>query len=481
MEILDDEEDYGVVDKQDLGFEASMDQSLSLEHQVDDMFQEQDDDDVLMDEDVGEELHVLSQSRSYPADEERYSSEDHDHDQYLQENEFSDNNHQAIESKTSPMRSSSKNQHRYQHPLAKPVLEAGSIQMGIGKARLYGLVDPKGNVKLPASVLAETASAEEIAKNKVKSLSKVNDLHSRKDIDIEGITAYDEKPTFHPSRSKEAERAMKNPRLGYDFLTRLRDETTDSVLERLTQTTAKKGMSKSALESMEEDYNAKLDKLTCPQCKKSQSFAEVLDKRRFCSQCNQRFVKVNVTSGLQFINKVALHESKRQQKIASVEDEMYGEMTRRREMFKGKPVPKFVTQAAADKKLVESQLKIISEAKGRVDDSSGSSNQVQPTASRVKDTRPQPPARAEAKAEAKAYAVADAHRHSNAHDPKSALLKLAEVNQKNSSLLRQTIAAAEQKYQPQPATSTSKARTTIAPGRSKTEEAIAQKLKKLVK
>ena len=50
---------------------------------------------------------------------------------------------------------------------------------------------------------------------------------------------------------------------------------------------------------MSEDYEARLDKLICPSCRKPQSFDEFFEKKRNCSQCKLKFEKLNVTSGIQ--------------------------------------------------------------------------------------------------------------------------------------------------------------------------------------
>lgn len=87
----------------------------------------------------------------------------------------------------------------------------------------------QGQVKLPSHARAIT-DASVLTQGKQHVISKVNTMSKAREIDIEAITMDDEKITFKPSRSKEAERAMRNPRCGYDFLSRLRDESAENVL-----------------------------------------------------------------------------------------------------------------------------------------------------------------------------------------------------------------------------------------------------------
>ena len=59
-----------------------------------------------------------------------------------------------------------------------------------------------------------------------------------------------------------------------------------------------KKLSKWELEKMKDDYEARLDKLICPNCRKPQSFDEFYEKKRNCSQCKMKYEKLNATSGI---------------------------------------------------------------------------------------------------------------------------------------------------------------------------------------
>lgn len=56
-------------------------------------------------------------------------------------------------------------------------------------------------------------------------------------------------------------------------------------------------LSKWEFEALKNDYEARHDKLMCPNCRKPQSFDEFFEKKRNCSQCQKKFEKLNVTSG----------------------------------------------------------------------------------------------------------------------------------------------------------------------------------------
>ena len=86
-----------------------------------------------------------------------------------------------------------------------------------------------------------------------------------------------------------------------------------------------KGGSKFLLESMKEDYEARLDRLQCPKCRKYQSFDEFLEKRRICGPCQQRFTKLHISKFKSWEMKQAEKDRKKAEKISKVEQEAYGD------------------------------------------------------------------------------------------------------------------------------------------------------------
>jgi hypothetical protein len=83
------------------------------------------------------------------------------------------------------------------------------------------------------------------------------------------------------------------------------------------------------IDAEKDDYEARLDKLACPTCKKEQSFDEFNEKRRECGRCKERFVKVNVVNMKTWQARMKVNEQKRKEKIASIEKEVYSD-----DMFK---------------------------------------------------------------------------------------------------------------------------------------------------
>lgn len=299
-------------------------------YQNDDTYENCDNNNFESDE---EELHVLSSQIAENNEIDANIDNDFNDDNgYNANNKIEDNLDNTQTSKQKDLNVKG----RYQSILAKPVASAGNIDIGVGKARLYGLLDKDGNVNLPA---VQESSANLL--NKKSAISKVNSMSKAIEIPIDKLRLnYEEEKelTFKPNKSSAALKAMQNPRCGYEFVNKSNDDKSNS-LERLTVSNSSQGLSKSALEALENDYNAKIDKLACPKCQKAQSFSEFYEKKRFCSQCtDSRFRKLNVSNIHSFHKQVGSFESKRIEKLKTIEEEMYGEMKKKRD-FKSKPVP----------------------------------------------------------------------------------------------------------------------------------------------
>ncbi len=84
-----------------------------------------------------------------------------------------------------------------------------------------------------------------------------------------------------------------------------------------------KGASKFVLEAMKEDYEARLDRLQCPKCKKYQSFDEYMDKRRVCGPCRERFVKLHVSKFKSWEEKQQERDAKKAERLEKIEKELY--------------------------------------------------------------------------------------------------------------------------------------------------------------
>lgn len=79
------------------------------------------------------------------------------------------------------------------------------------------------------------------------------------------------------------------------------------------------------IDAEKDDYEARLDKLACPKCKKVQSFDEFNEKQRECGLCKERFAKVNVVNMNTWQAIMKENEQKRKIKIANIEKEVYSD------------------------------------------------------------------------------------------------------------------------------------------------------------
>ncbi len=200
----------------------------------------------------------------------------------------------------------------YQSELNAPVIVVGKTKLGLGKAKLYGLVNDDGEV------VDRNSKSSNVDKMKQrKYLDKIS-----KPRDPVEVAVHDDAPPFKPIKNKEAEIAMRNPRCGYDFVDRLKEK--GNFLDRAFGDKTDDKKQKKLLESAEADYDAKLDKLACPQCKKEQSFLEYYEKRRYCSQCNEKFCKLNIFNPNSFERRMREQELKRKQGLDDIDNEMYG-------------------------------------------------------------------------------------------------------------------------------------------------------------
>jgi hypothetical protein len=226
---------------------------------------------------------------------------------------------------------------------------------------LFGLLDDSGELK---TALFENNSS----RSKKKELMRAHELSKPREIDVELITQDDESFHFKPEKSKDALRAMRNPRLGYDFLDRLNSR--GDFVARLNEEgmNGKKKVGKGQLEGLKADYAARLDKLACPNCRKEQSFDEFFESKRECSQCpgKPRFTKLNITSGVNFEHRLKQKEAKRLEKLAELESKVYP-----------KPSTKVTTGEDFQKRMMENEAKKqakLSKIANEVYGSSNSSN-----------------------------------------------------------------------------------------------------------
>ena len=207
------------------------------------------------------------------------------------------------------------------------LLEKG-VSLTYAQAKLFGMVDKAGKVRLP---MCNNDYKHTMGKNNVKFLKKLSDSSTKPKKKI--VTDDDIHCTFRPKKDPKALKAMKNSRCGYDFLNR---EETSNFLNRIHNTSERSQNKKDKY--LEADYEAKLDKLVCPKCKKEQSYDEYKNKVRECKLCNQRFGPSLVISQQRFESKLKKNETKRLEKLSEVEKKVY-----EYKPFKARPAPKMTS------------------------------------------------------------------------------------------------------------------------------------------
>jgi len=207
----------------------------------------------------------------------------------------------------------------YQNPLTKPVFAAGGTTIGLSQAKLFGLLDENGNIKLKA------APPDVLSKDLSKGFAVLDEMSQPRELDLSHVVTEDAvESTFKPERSKQAQNAMRNPRCGYDFIERLENETGGFLERAFGNEKSKSKAEKLLMETAKEDYVASHDKLACPSCKREQTFDEFWEKKRNCSSCQKRYEKVNVCNGASFEKRMKEQEEARQAKLKLAESAVYG-------------------------------------------------------------------------------------------------------------------------------------------------------------
>lgn len=205
----------------------------------------------------------------------------------------------------------------YKTSFSATALKKGNTELSYAEAKLYGLLDEHGKIKKKTSKSKAQKNPNEIKKhiNRLSETKREQKLDPGEDPEVAECS-------FAPRKSKEAERAMKNSRCGYDFVSRLQEK--GDFMERMNETSAGGSINKAMLDAQKEDYEARLDKLQCPKCRKYQSFDEFVDKRRHCGACKERYTKLHVSKGRAWEQKQKENELMRRVRLAKIEEDAYG-------------------------------------------------------------------------------------------------------------------------------------------------------------
>lgn len=218
----------------------------------------------------------------------------------------------------------------YQTNMTRPAVQYGHTKLTYGEAKLYGLLDENGNIKIKCNNDSFKRSREAVLHSRA--------MAERKEPTKLDVSEEEKELTFKPMRSKEANKAMHSRGCGYDFVNRLGEG--GDFLQRAFAKGEKGKAEKRLQEAMKEDYEARLDRLKCPKCNKFQAFDEFIEKKRSCQQCHVRYVKASVSHPKAYAKKQEEAEQRRRERLKKIEDELYP------------PLPKHSGQAGG-KSLIE--------------------------------------------------------------------------------------------------------------------------------
>ena len=305
---------------------------------------------------------------------------------------------------------------RYQNPLCKPVFKAGGLEIGFSQAKLFGLLDENGNIVLKKTNgnNGTAVPSRSVMRNRIDNMSKPREINNE--------IIEDPEESWKPSKSKEAQNAMKNTRCGYDFIERLNDR--GDFLDRVNITN--NGISKAAKAQAEADYDAKIDKLACPSCKKVQSFTEFFENKHECSQCKERFIKLKTFNASSFEERMREAAAKREAKLAAIEEATYSAP-----VFKAKIPPGGLSEKKEEKEKEIVEKKVIPRkevSKPQKKNIDRENNKININRKKLEES----PKLLEALPQ-------------NTQPPIDLLKKLAAIQHEQSTLLRETLQLAEEK------------------------------------
>lgn len=216
-----------------------------------------------------------------------------------------------VDEDTSP--AAQRKERPYQTDMMRPVVQYGNTKLSYGEAKLYGLLDENGEVRITRDNESFKRSREAVLHSRA--------MAERKEPPKRGPTDEEKEMTFKPQRSKEAQKAMSARGCGYDFVSKLGEG--GDFLQRTFAKGEKVKTEKRLLESQKEDYEARLDRLKCPSCHKFQAFDEFIERKRSCQQCNVRYVKSSVSHPKAYAKKQEEAEQRKRERLKKIEDELY--------------------------------------------------------------------------------------------------------------------------------------------------------------
>ena len=177
-----------------------------------------------------EDLYELDEN-----DGEEQGEDDYESDEHVNEEDFtsgSDDDDDDEDPKTGKESPNHGTTRQYENKTTKVLIQKGTLSLTVGEAKLYGLLNENGELKrketpkinskkvrIPSFFLFLICFMAQLHETNNK-LSAVKDF-------TELVTENDQKIarecSFQPKKSQQALRAMKNPKCGYDFITKLKE------------------------------------------------------------------------------------------------------------------------------------------------------------------------------------------------------------------------------------------------------------------
>jgi hypothetical protein len=205
---------------------------------------------------------------------------------------------------------------RYLSKIAKPMYKSGNTTISYAEAKLFGLLDKDGNIK--TSKIKPTDINDITAKLESQTTARAFAMSNPR-----APPPAPKPEAAKPLKSKAAQSAMADPGCGYDFLDKYAEK--GNFLETLAaQDASRKAKSKGADDHVKADYEAKLDKLACPSCKREQSFDEWFQKKRSCGRCQERFRQINVSNATSYVKRMEAAQKKKEERLKKAENDVYG-------------------------------------------------------------------------------------------------------------------------------------------------------------
>jgi hypothetical protein len=206
----------------------------------------------------------------------------------------------------------SSNNHPYRNAKTQVIREIGVTKITYGQAKLYGLLNKDGNMDVSRLKDKQNMKDKESQRKHINSMTQISLPHV---------------PPLHEENYKPNSKTVNADKIS-------------GITDRMSSSANRVNKD---IEGEKASYEYKQDKLSCPSCKKYQSFDEYREKKRTCSLCRVKYENLNVCDIFSYEKKLKETLKKKELRSAKVEEEMYG--------YEKKPFKAKVIIKAVDKKL----------------------------------------------------------------------------------------------------------------------------------